>query len=64
MAGGEPFLRDEVDYRPPLGMIGELLGARFLDSKLQKMLIIGTKPPSGSWNPPPTPVRAARREAT
>ena len=34
---GGTLLRDEVDYRPPLGMIGEFLGARFLDSKLKKM---------------------------
>ena len=34
---GGTLLRDKVDYRPPLGMIGEFLGARFLDSKLKKM---------------------------
>src|SRR5690349_7839206 len=26
---GGTLLRDEVDYRPPLGMLGDLLGARF-----------------------------------
>jgi len=34
---GGTLLRDEVDYRPPLGRVGEFLGARFLDSKLKKM---------------------------
>ena len=34
---GGTLLRDEVDYRPPLGLAGELLGARFLDSKLKKL---------------------------
>jgi len=34
---GGTLLRDEVDYRPPLGRVGEFLGARFLDSKLKKL---------------------------
>ncbi len=34
---GGTILRDEVDYRPPLGKLGDLLGARFLESKLKKM---------------------------
>jgi ligand-binding SRPBCC domain-containing protein len=34
---GGTILRDEVDYRPPLGKLGELLGARFVESKLKRM---------------------------
>ncbi len=34
---GETLLRDEVDYRLPLGMLGELLGSRFVNLKLQKI---------------------------
>lgn len=34
---GGTLLRDEVDYEPPLGWIGKLLNAGFLESKLQKL---------------------------
>jgi len=34
---GGTLLRDEVDYRPPLGLVGEILGVRFLESKLKRM---------------------------
>jgi ligand-binding SRPBCC domain-containing protein len=34
---GGTLLRDEVDYCPPLGMLGESLGSRFLDSKSKKL---------------------------
>src|SRR4051794_10580595 len=34
---GGTILRDEVDYRPPLGKLGHLLGTRFVESKLEKM---------------------------
>ena len=35
-AGGT-ILRDEVDFSPPLGRLGDLLGSRFLEAKLKKM---------------------------
>lgn len=35
-AGGTT-LRDEVDYDPPLGAVGRLLGGRFLEAKLRSM---------------------------
>ncbi len=31
------LLRDEVDYRPPLGRIGQILGSRLIEAKLKKM---------------------------
>jgi ligand-binding SRPBCC domain-containing protein len=34
---GGTILRDEVDYRLPLGMLGERLGQRFVESRLRKM---------------------------
>jgi len=34
---GGTILRDEVDYSPPLGKLGDLLGARFLEAKLERM---------------------------
>ena len=34
---GGTILRDEVEYDPPLGALGRLLGGRFLDRKLAKM---------------------------
>jgi ligand-binding SRPBCC domain-containing protein len=34
---GGTILRDEVDYEPPLGLLGELLGGQFLNSKLKKL---------------------------
>ena len=34
---GGTILRDEIEYRPPLGALGRLLGARLLRSKLQRM---------------------------
>ncbi len=34
---GGTLLRDEIDYRPPLGRIGEILGSRLIDSKMKKM---------------------------
>jgi len=34
---GGALLRDEVDYEPPLGTLGRLLCAKFLNAKLQKM---------------------------
>ena len=35
-SGGTIF-RDEVDYEPPLGWLGRLLGGSFLEKKLDKM---------------------------
>ena len=35
-AGGT-ILRDEVDYEPPLGALGKLLAASYLERKLQRM---------------------------
>lgn len=35
-AGGT-LLRDEVDYEPPMGALGRLLGGRFLEAKLKKL---------------------------
>jgi len=34
---GGTILRDEVDYRPPMGKLGAWLGSRLIASKLQKM---------------------------
>lgn len=34
---GGTLLRDEVDYRPPFGMIGAVLGKSFVESKLKKL---------------------------
>lgn len=34
---GGTLLRDEVDYEPPLGALGRLLGRRFLEAKLRRM---------------------------
>ena len=34
---GGTILRDEVDYRPPLGTLGDWLGGRFVETKLRKM---------------------------
>lgn len=34
---GGTILRDEVEYEPPLGWLGRVLGSRFLEKKLQKM---------------------------
>jgi len=34
---GGTILRDEVNYRLPLGMLGEFLGQSFVESRLQKM---------------------------
>jgi ligand-binding SRPBCC domain-containing protein len=34
---GGTILRDEVDYRPPLGRLGDWLGGRFVATKLRKM---------------------------
>jgi ligand-binding SRPBCC domain-containing protein len=34
---GGTILRDEVDYRLPLGLLGERLGQRFVESRLKKM---------------------------
>jgi len=34
---GGTILRDEVEYRPPLGKLGELFGSSFVESKLKKM---------------------------
>jgi ligand-binding SRPBCC domain-containing protein len=31
------ILRDEVDFSPPLGKLGKLVGGGFLDSKLKRM---------------------------
>ena len=31
------LLRDEVEYAPPLGVVGRLLAGGLLESKLQKM---------------------------
>lgn len=33
---GGTLLRDEVDYEPPLGALGRLLGAGFIEAKLKK----------------------------
>lgn len=35
-AGGT-ILRDEVDYRPPLGWLGQVLGTRFIEARLNRM---------------------------
>ncbi len=34
---GGTLLRDELEYRPPLGVVGRLLAGGLLESKLQKM---------------------------
>ncbi len=34
---GGTLLRDEVEYTPPLGMLGQLAGGRYLERKLRKM---------------------------
>lgn len=34
---GGTWLRDEVEYEPPLGRLGRWAGASFLDAKLRKM---------------------------
>jgi ligand-binding SRPBCC domain-containing protein len=34
---GGTLLRDEVDYEPPLGALGRLLGQAFIRAKLEKM---------------------------
>ena len=34
---GGTILRDEVDYEPPLGVLGRLFTGQYLHSKLQKM---------------------------
>lgn len=34
---GGTILRDEVDYRLPMGKLGDWLGTRFMESKLQKL---------------------------
>jgi ligand-binding SRPBCC domain-containing protein len=34
---GGTILRDEVDFSPPLGRLGELVGAGLLESKLKRM---------------------------
>lgn len=34
---GGTLLRDEVDYLPPLGRLGDFLGGRYVESKLQRM---------------------------
>lgn len=34
---GGTLLRDEVDYEPPLGALGRLVGGRFVRDKLEKM---------------------------
>ncbi len=34
---GGTILRDEVDYDPPLGAVGRLAGAGFIEQKLRKM---------------------------
>ncbi len=34
---GGTILRDEIDYRLPMGMLGDWFGARFVKSKLRKM---------------------------
>jgi ligand-binding SRPBCC domain-containing protein len=34
---GGTLLRDEVDYEPPLGVLGRRLGGGFLESKLQQL---------------------------
>jgi ligand-binding SRPBCC domain-containing protein len=34
---GGTRLRDELEYQPPFGIVGRLLGGSFLDSKLRKM---------------------------
>ena len=34
---GGTVLRDEVEYLPPFGRVGDLLGGRFVESKLQRM---------------------------
>lgn len=34
---GGTILRDVVDYEPPLGMLGRIFGAAFVEAKLEKM---------------------------
>jgi len=34
---GRTVLRDEFDYLPPLGKLGDLLGGWFVESKLRRM---------------------------
>ncbi len=34
---GGTILRDEVDYAPPMGKLGELVSGAFLESKLKRM---------------------------
>ena len=34
---GGTLLRDEVEYEPPMGMVGRLLAGNLLESKLRKM---------------------------
>ena len=34
---GRTILRDEVDFDPPLGAVGRLLGRAYLEAKLRKM---------------------------
>ncbi len=34
---GGTILRDEVEYEPPLGILGKLLGASFIRHKLERM---------------------------
>jgi ligand-binding SRPBCC domain-containing protein len=34
---GGTLLRDEVEYAPPLGRLGDLLSARFLETKLRRL---------------------------
>lgn len=34
---GGTLLRDEIDYEPPLGLLGRILGGGFLEQKLKRM---------------------------
>lgn len=34
---GGTLLRDEIDYQPPMGVLGRLLGRKLIEAKLRKM---------------------------
>ena len=54
---GGTLLRDEVDYQPPLGALGRLLGERSSGRSCGRCSTTGTRSRGGSSNPANLPVR-------
>jgi ligand-binding SRPBCC domain-containing protein len=66
-AGGT-ILRDEVDYEPPLGLLGRLFGGRFLEEKLAKLFDYRHEATrriveSGEFPPASEPAESRNRES-